>query len=136
MMELTLPKEPVDKYRVDFWSLSISEHWYYIKSMSATYYVNTPYAEYRPGVKHGAPLVDDWMLAEDGHPTGRICGWANFSGRADAWYSTRAEAVRAALAYYRKRVVIHEQTITRLTGYIAAMAGEQRAYRRLHGGAS
>jgi hypothetical protein len=77
MIQINLPKTPVDGYQVKYWRLSLSQHWCYIKEMVATYYVNTPWSVYSPDTKDrgGAPLVDDWMISEGRVGIGRFCGW-------------------------------------------------------------
>ena len=75
-----LPEKPIDKYRIDYFLISVSDYWYYINQMHAIYYINTPYEDLGINNGRGAPLVDDWMIYKEGRATGRFCGWKQPEG--------------------------------------------------------
>lgn len=112
MIEIKLPSKPKDKYRLDWWQLSISEHWYYIKRMHAIYYINTSYEELFPGERRGAPPVDDWMLYEDNHATGRWVGWKSPESHDNKYrFETEGEAKEEALHYLKEAINYRNEQI-------------------------
>ena len=61
-MNFNLPKEPVDKYRIDWWETYREEK---VKHCHAVCYIDTPYREFDPDSNFGASITDDWMIFED-----------------------------------------------------------------------
>lgn len=112
-----LPDEPVDGYTLRFWQLNMSEHWVYIKEKVATYYVNTSWGEYSPGNdRRGAPLVDDWMVCEDGRGVGRISCWKGvLTGDADDCFPTEKAARLDALRRLGRYIELVSERLEGLT---------------------
>jgi hypothetical protein len=82
-MKFELPKEPIDKYKIEWWSISVYDNDYYLYHKCAIYYINTPYNEQELGIaseNNFVPLVNDWMIYEQTdngkwHTLGRWNGW-------------------------------------------------------------
>lgn len=72
MAVFNLPDEPVDRYRIEWWSTEFGE---YVNRCHAVYYVDADYREVCPGDGSGARIVDQWMVYRDGNREGRAEGW-------------------------------------------------------------
>lgn len=124
MKEIKLPNKPKDKYQLNWWRLSISERWCYIKHMHAIYYINTPYEELFPAERKGAPLVDDWMIYENSHPIGRWSGWKFPESHPANWkscFETEGEAKEGALRYLREAIGYRQEQIKHIETMINSL---------------
>lgn len=117
MIEINLPNKPKDKYQLNWWRLSISEHWCYIKRMHAIYYIDTPYEELFPGERKGAPLVDSWMIYENNRPIGRWIEWKQPENHPEHWescFETKDGARDRALRYLKEAITCKKEQIKHL----------------------
>lgn len=125
MFEVKLPKQPIDRYRLDWYQLSLSESWCYIGKKHAIYYVDTPYEEVGKS-KGGVPLVDDWMIYEDGCAVGRWCGWKTPSENPYKYwencFDTEREATEEAITRLNKMIGQQQEKVASLKKLVKQVA--------------
>lgn len=133
---MDVPEVAVDRHEFVWYRLSMSEHWCYIHKVVARYYKDTSWKEFcktdgqtSQMNDHGAPLVDQWMLFEDGHSVGRVIGWAQIGdyftrchGVRDT-FSTREEAVAEAIKRANKIIEVAKKTIKKQEKLIKGFGG-------------
>lgn len=117
MMKLTLPKEPVDRFEIKYWSYDGDR----IIETRIVYHVNTKWADLYPDDSRGVDFVNHWQIFHNG----------NFSGRThDGWeqplrwtfahdYATRKEAVQALVLRLKLTAKNSEERLSDLKEKIA-----------------
>lgn len=117
MIKITLPEKPVDRYRIDWYEISVSPDWYYITKRHAIYYANVKYTILYPTEKNGADLIDQWMFYKDDYASGRRDGWDLTGIGWDDCFATENEAkaeVIKRLNKYLNRVNKHSAMIAQM----------------------
>jgi len=124
-MKIELPKEPVDRYEIKFWRVNVSEHYCYIDEIKMMYFVNTAYSEVMP-TRIGAPLVNQWLVYDNGTPECRIDDWNFVTEWLDTYhnsFTTKSKAIEHAIKFLNERVDFHQGTIDELKDKIKELEG-------------
>lgn len=106
----TLPKKPVDQYRVDYYYLSLDTSWVSITKITAIYHFNTSYKK-ATGETGGVPLVNTWLIFENDRPLGRNDIWKSMERHNTKCFLTREEAVLEATKRLNKSIAYMEANI-------------------------
>jgi hypothetical protein len=122
-MKFKLPEKPIDKYKIEWWSISVYSNDYYLYHKCAIYYVNSPYNLQEFGIRNEStgvtPLVDSWMIYEltndKWHPLGRWDGWdsPNNYNHPDS-FPTKEQATQEILKRLNVYLAEATKTITTL----------------------
>lgn len=120
-----LPDEPVDKYRVEWWTLNVQG----VQAHHAIYHVNSTWEEICPDDERpGAPFINHWQLFTNGHFDGRsVDGWTKALGfLVTPWnrienYTTRAEAEKAHRKILNKEIEIAQERIAEAEAKLAKL---------------
>ena len=122
-----LPETPIDKYKIEYWSVDYYGYEYHISHIEAVYFVNTPYETLNPGIKGGAQIKDDWMIYDDGRCTGRLPGWEKMGEnheRFDDCFLTLQGARDYAVKQTEGSIANLEEQIARLRKVKEHLAGK------------
>jgi beta-lactamase class D len=126
-----LPKKPTDRFEVKWFRVNTTCDIPTVSERKAVYFVRCLYEDAFPeGGRRGVPLVDDWMVFEDGHASGRWVathehtGWEAASRPGDWWvgcFATEEEACAYAAEICRKRIAWNEKKIAELRGALVRL---------------
>jgi hypothetical protein len=123
------PESPVDRFTVEWWTVTDSVLDFALVAHRAEYHVNTKWSDMpnaRPG---GADVVDDWMLYRDGTCVGRTEGWTRFRERflATPHLLTRRQALEAAALLVDLAVDDAEERLGQLATRLEAITADLAA---------
>lgn len=121
MINIFLPKVPMDGYTIDFWKLYVRDGYYRISSMKLVYHVNTKWEDYEK-CYYGKDIIDSWMIIENGSNMGRKSKWKSVLQYNDKEYNeyfhTPHEAMEEAIRmltgandYHNERIAQNDELI-------------------------
>lgn len=125
-MKFELPKEPINRYEIKFWRVSVSDRYCYINEIKMVYFANATYSEVVPNNGEGVPLVDQWMLYSNGTPECRLVNW-NLD---EEWlnlnrntFNTKENAIEYAIEKLTHYINHHTQIISELKEKVKELEG-------------
>lgn len=128
MPPFALPDAPIDGYRVTWFEVGSDNLSACVSERHAIYHVHTRWADYAPGARGGADIINQWMCGDGERTTGRTNeGWREAFKDYD-WrrcFATRGEAVAEALRMLRRHLHSLDEQRARLEQRIAELGGNR-----------
>ena len=118
-MPIQLPTEPVDLFRVEWWTLNHVR--FALERRHAIYHVNTPWADVVPDDRrHGVAFVDDFAIYADGRLDGRgDWKWMRRRMAGNDVLASASEATAALRTALSSRIGYLEKESARLRALLA-----------------